>query len=136
MDSEARMKVQTSFGRCLTHERFFDRFYEIFVASHPGIRPMFARTDMFRQKGLLRHGLMSALMYAESDLMAKACIDRIRESHGRSRLNIRLELYRHWLVGIVQAVSDCDPEFMPALGRLWRGALLPAAECIQSGYHD
>jgi len=136
MDAQSRMKVQASFGRCLTNEQFFDRFYEIFVASHPDIRPMFAKTDMSRQKGLLRHGLMSALMYAESDLMAKACIDRIRESHGRSRLNIRPELYQYWLAGIVKAVSECDPEFTPGLGRLWHEALLPAVERIQSGYRD
>ncbi|MDH4134994.1 MAG: globin [Gammaproteobacteria bacterium] len=126
--------VQDSFGRCLTQDKFFDRFYEIFIASHPDIRPMFARTDMAKQKELLRHGLMSALMFVEDDVMAKACIDRIRGSHGHGRLNIRPELYRYWLESILRTVSECDPGHTPEVGQLWRQALQPAVEHIKSGY--
>lgn len=133
---QSLMDVQTSFGRCLTHVRFFDRFYDIFMASHREIRPMFENTDMVKQKHLLRHGLMSALMFAEDDAMARLCIDRIRDSHGRGRLNIRPDLYPHWINSIVQVVSEFDSEYTPKLGQLWRDALTPAVERIKSGYHS
>lgn len=85
MDHRVLQDVQISFGRCLTDPRFFDRFCEIFMGSHPDIGPMFAKTDMPKQKHLLRHGLMSALMFAEDDAMARMCIDRIRDSHNQTR---------------------------------------------------
>jgi hemoglobin-like flavoprotein len=105
------------------------------MASHREIRPMFASTDMVKQKHLLRHGLMSALMFVEDNAMAKMCIDRIRDSHGQGRLNIRPELYSHWISSIVQVVSEFDAQFTPALGQLWRDVLTPAVEHIKSGYH-
>ncbi len=129
-------RVQASFARCLVHPRFFDRFYEIFVVSHPAIQPMFANTDMTRQHQLLRHGLMSALRFAQSEknLMAKVCIDRIRESHGRTRLAISPELYPFWLNSLVKAVAECDPGFCPMLEREWRDVLQPVVDYIKSGY--
>ncbi len=129
-------KVQDSFGRCLANQKFFDRFYEIFISSHADIQPMFAKTDMARQKHLLRHGLMSALMYEEGDVMAKSAIDRIRETHGQQRLNIHPELYRYWQESIVRTVSECDPEFTPELGQRWNEVLVPAIRHIQSGYRS
>lgn len=136
MSDKLLTTVQESFGRCLADRTFFDRFYDVFMASHADVPPMFDRTDMTKQKHLLRHGLMSALMYAEGDVMAGSAIDRIRESHGRQRLNIRPELYRAWLQSIMHTVSECDPEFTPELGHAWNEALLPAIRHIQSGYHD
>ncbi len=32
--------VVASYGRCCVHPEFFDRFYDIFLASDPAIRPM------------------------------------------------------------------------------------------------
>lgn len=135
MQSSAQRAVQDSYGRCLARKDFFDRFYIIFVDSHPDIRPMFAKTDMPKQKELLRHGLMSALLFMESDVMAKACIDRIRATHGATRLNIRPALYQYWIDSIVQTVSESDPQYSPALGEQWREVLVPAVRHIQSGYH-
>ena len=34
--------LQQSYGRCLRDKRFIERFYEVFMASHPAIAPMFA----------------------------------------------------------------------------------------------
>ncbi len=116
--------------------RFFDRFYEIFMASHPDIRPMFAKTDMIKQKHLLRHGFMSALMFVEDDAMARMCIDRIRDNHSQSRLNIAPDLYHHWVSSILQTVSEFDREFTPRLGKLWREAPTPAVEHIKAGYRS
>lgn len=129
-------RVQASFARCLVHPRFFDRFYEIFIASHPAIQPMFAGTDMAKQHQLLRHGLMSALRFAQSEknLMAKVCIDRIRESHGRKQLAISPDLYPFWLDSLVKTIAECDPGFDATLEREWRDMLQPVIDHIKSGY--
>lgn len=129
-------EVHNSFARCLGNERFFDRFYEIFMASDPAIQPMFARTDMVKQKHLLRHGLMSVLMYAEdaSDATALMCLDRIRDTHGAKKLNIRPGLYRFWVQSLVQAVAESDPEWRPDLETPWREAVSLAVNRINAGY--
>lgn len=45
----AQSEVEKSFGRCTVNPNCLDRFYQIFLASHPAIAPMFAHTDMTRQ---------------------------------------------------------------------------------------
>lgn len=129
-------RVQASFARSPVHPRFFDRFYEVFIASHPAIQPMFANTDMTKQHQLLRHGLMSALRFAQSEknLMAKVCIDRIRESHSRKQLAISPDLYPFWPDSLVKAVAECDPAFDAALEREWRDVLQPVIDYIKGGY--
>lgn len=42
-----------SFGRCISTPQFIDRFYEIFLASHPAVKPMFRNTNFVQQKELL-----------------------------------------------------------------------------------
>lgn len=129
-------RVMASYARCLVNPAFFNRFYEIFTGSHPAIRPMFAKTDMAKQHHLLRHGVMSALRYAQSEknLMAKVCIDRIRESHSRKQYAISPELYPFWLNSLIQAVRETDPEFNPTLDEEWRQVLQPVVDYIGSGY--
>jgi hypothetical protein len=34
------------YSRCCVNPKFFDLFYDNFLASHPTIAPMFAKTDM------------------------------------------------------------------------------------------
>lgn len=48
--------LQQSYGRCLRGKNFIERFYEIFLASHPDIAPMFAATDFQKQRMALRRG--------------------------------------------------------------------------------
>ncbi|MCL5668412.1 MAG: hypothetical protein M1392_00060 [Gammaproteobacteria bacterium] len=37
--------LKDSYGRCTVNQKFLDRFYDIFLTSHPAIKPMFAKTD-------------------------------------------------------------------------------------------
>ena len=127
-------RVKASYSRSLFELDFLERFYQIFMDSDDAIREKFRRTDFSTQIHLLRHGLMSAMMFAEGDMMANACIDRIRNSHNHKQLDIRPEYYSLWLSSLIQAVSQCDPDFNEELERDWRAVLFPAIEHIQSGY--
>ena len=134
MKHEWIVDVEASFARCLVNEHFLDRFYEIFIKSHPAIKPMFANTDFTQQKELLRHGLMSVMMFAENDPMAKACLDRIRESHNRKHLAIDPGLYKHWVESLIKTVSEIDPDYSPTLETSWMEVIKPGVAHIAGGY--
>ena len=42
--------VKQSFARCMIHGDMVGRFYDIFLESSPGIKPLFAKTDFDSQK--------------------------------------------------------------------------------------
>ena len=56
-------EVKESYSRCCVNPKFFDLFYTNFLASHPTIAPMFAKTDMAKQKSLLRQGVSIMFMH-------------------------------------------------------------------------
>lgn len=112
-----------SFGRCISNPKFIDRFYEIFLVSHPAIGPMFKNTDLVQQKDLLRTGLSMMLMYEEGKEMAKAFLERLGKGHGKEGLNIDRNLYQCWLDSLVAAVKECDRQFTPEVERRWRVAM-------------
>ena len=133
--SEEEIKnVQASYGRALWDLDFLDKFYAIFLKSHPEIGTRFANTDFEKQKDLLRHGLMSVLMFAEGQPSARSCLQRISETHSRENMGINPDLYPHWVDSLMQAVAKSDPKFDQALEAEWRKVIAPAIELIKSGY--
>lgn len=133
MANDKSTRVQASYARCLSGTRFLDRFYDIFMA-HPEIRPLFAKTDMEKQKHLLRHGLSSVLMYAQNYATARSCLLRIQETHSRQNLNIHPKLYPIWIDSLMRAVGECDPQFDAQLEADWREIIAPGIDLIVSGY--
>jgi hemoglobin-like flavoprotein len=115
--------VVASYGRCCVHPAFFDRFYEIFLASDPAIRPMFARTNFAKQKSLLREGVSMLLMHLEGKPVGTACLDRLAESHSPSRMNVTARLYEQWITSLVKTVKEFDDECTADVEAEWRKAL-------------
>ena len=115
--------VIASYGRCCVHPRFFDRFYEIFLASDPAIRPMFVRTNFAKQKALLREGVSMLLMHLDGKPVGTACLDRLAESHGPGRMNVTARLYELWITSLIQTVKEFDGECSVAVETEWRRAL-------------
>lgn len=132
--SENYADVQQSLQRCLTNKEFLHRFYEIFMSSHPSIRPMFKETDFDKQIGLLRHGLSSALNFAGGAKIGQSVLARIRETHSRARMNISPALYPYWINSLVNAVAECDPKFTPDLDKRWRSAMVVATDYIRAAH--
>ncbi len=64
-----------------------------FLESHPDIKPRFAHTDFDAQKHLLRQSINLAMLFANENPVGKKGINRIRQSHSQSGLNIPPELY-------------------------------------------
>ncbi len=112
-----------SFGRCVSNPKFIDRFYEIFLVSHPAIAPMFKNTDFVQQKDLLRTGLSMMLMYEEGKDIAKMSLNRLGKSHGKAGMNIDRNLYPYWIDSLVDAVKECDRQFTPEIEQRWRVAM-------------
>lgn len=102
--------IKESLGRIIVEGNFFDRFYEVFVHSHPSIAPMFSHTDMAQQKGLLHHGLIQGLAYLDGKSTGKSTMERIRESHGPGGLEIPMELYECWQKSLLKVVQEKDPK--------------------------
>ncbi|WP_447977444.1 globin [Candidatus Nitrospira bockiana] len=124
--------VSESFGRCCVNPRFLDRFYEIFLSSHPAIKPMFQHTDMGKQKNLLRQGLPMVLMHGEGNAFGTRSLDRIAESHGRKGMNVDPNLYEYWINSLLEAIKECDPQWDPALEAQWRDVLQKGTKYIAS----
>ncbi|MDH4224794.1 MAG: globin [Deltaproteobacteria bacterium] len=126
--------VKMSFGRCVVHAGFFDRFYQIFLASNPIIANKFANTDLTAQKKVLKQGLNMVMMYADGQILAKKAVGRIRDSHSQGRLNIPPGMYGFWETSLMKTIAEFDPQFSPDLETQWRAVLKPALEVIKGGY--
>lgn len=134
MSTATESVVKVSFGRCCVAPTFFDRFYEIFLNSHPAIKPMFQHTDMSRQKSLLRQGLTMLIMHGEGNRFGTQSLERIAESHSRKKLNISPDLYPYWMNSLLKVVKECDPEYTPALEAEWKKILKKGTEFLIDKY--
>lgn len=112
----------------------FGSFYEIFFAKSPEIPPMFAKTDMERQKQDAMASVLMALRLASGDSIARQYIQEIAETHSRRGYRIRPELYDLWLDALCEAVARHDPQYTAALENSWRLAMRPAIDLMITSY--
>ncbi|MGE5318986.1 MAG: globin domain-containing protein [Hyphomicrobiaceae bacterium] len=127
--------LQQSYGRCLRGKNFIERFYEIFLSSHPDIAPMFAETDFQKQRMALRRGITAAISHAAGSSLTKRTIDQMADTHSRKgHAPVPPELYRFWVASLVQAVSEMDPEATPALIARWRQGMGAVVDTFVAHY--
>lgn len=131
----AKSEVENSYGRCNANPKFLDRFYEIFLSSHPSIGALFAHTDFTRQKALLRSGIAMVVMHSHGDIFGTRALDKIGESHSKTNLNINPCFYPLWIDSLIQAIRECDPELTPKLEAEWRLVLENGATYI-AAHHN
>jgi hemoglobin-like flavoprotein len=115
--------VQESFARCTLKSGFIDRFYDVFLASHPGLAPMFAKTDMADQKGLLRKGISMVLLFSQGNAMATNALDRIGETHSPRGMDIKPNMYAFWKNSLMQVVREFDAKLTPDTDAQWNKVL-------------
>lgn len=131
----ALVDVYNSYGRCLLDDKFFDHFYHSFLASDDEVTKRFAKTNIAKQKELIRHGLGTVLNYAKEDnAMAAHTIARLRDSHGPDNLDIEPRLYAYWIDSLIKTVAQCDTEYTPELGESWKQVVMPAVKQMISAY--
>ena len=116
--------LQQSYGRCLFRKGFIERFYEIFMASHPDVAAMFARTDFQKQRLALRRGISVAIFHASGSAVVKRTTEQMADVHSRcGRAQVAPELYPYWIDSLVQAVREFDDRADEALLARWREAM-------------
>jgi hemoglobin-like flavoprotein len=127
-------EVQLSLGRCCNQTAFLDAFYGNLFQSSPVVAPMFAHTDMARQKKLLKDGISFLLMYSKGDELGKMKVEKLALSHNRDHINVKPEYYALWIESLMKAVAKFDPKFSPALDEAWRKAVQKGIDEMKAGY--
>lgn len=127
--------LHQSYGRCNANGPFIERFYDIFLDSHPDVRRAFAATDFDRQRRLLRRTLTSAIMYAAGSESVERDITTMAEVHSRKgKAPVQPHLYSYWLESLITAIKEFDPECDFKLERRWRTALTKIIDHFTSVY--
>jgi hemoglobin-like flavoprotein len=127
--------LQQSYGRCLREKNFIERFYEIFLDSHPEIRPMFEKTDFQKQRMALRRGISAAITHAAGSSLSKSTVENMSHIHSRhGHAPVRPDLYPYWVDSLVQAVQETDPQITPELAARWRKGMKVVIDTFIKGY--
>ena len=125
-------RVMQSYGRCCASDTFFDDFYEQFLSSSPEIADKFKKTDMPAQKHLLRAGILNLVLHARG--MPDTKLRALGESHSRSKLDIRPELYGLWVGALLSAVRRHDSKATGEDLEAWEQVLNQGISIIKAGY--
>ncbi|TDX99644.1 globin [Thiohalophilus thiocyanatoxydans] len=116
--------LHQSYGRCLHNGGFIERFYDVFLESHPEVKNAFANTDFNRQRRLLRRTLSNSIMFAAGSEIVKREVDKMAEIHSRhGHAPVQPHLYDYWLNSLLTAIREHDPQFNPQLEGRWREAM-------------
>jgi len=126
--------VRESYGRCLLVPGFLDLFYERFLDKSPLISEMFKHTDMKRQKKVLRSGISNLISFAQEKPTGKIAIEKLSLTHNRNNLNVNPNMYRFWIMALLEAVKATDPKWAPELKYAWRDVLSKGVQAIASAY--
>ncbi|MDH5648545.1 MAG: globin [Gammaproteobacteria bacterium] len=134
MDKDIIDKVRVSYGKCLQDPHFIDKFYDRFLASSPEIKPRFSNTDYAKQKQILGHAINMLVMFPKGNRIAVNVLERVRETHSSSQLNIRPELYQLWKRCLMETVRECDPTAATEILLAWDAILQLGIDFIVRGY--
>jgi len=129
-------KFRASLKRCLAAPDFLLDFYGLFMASSNEVRKKFKHTDFKRQTRVLADSLWAMAVAAQGRTGSPAWGDlpRLAELHSHSQLNVRPELYDHWLDCLVEAASRHDPQFSKETEAAWRETLAVGIALMRSRY--
>ncbi|MCC6076050.1 globin [Pseudomonas sp. GCM10022188] len=125
-------RVMQSYGRCCSSLKFFDDFYEHFLASSPAVREYFVNADFAAQKHLLRAGVLNLVLYARG--MPDTKLRALGQSHSRVALDIKPELYDLWIEAFLRAVKEHDIQATDTDILAWREVLNKGISLIKSFY--
>ena len=124
-----------SLERCLQGGRFFQRFYELFLASSPEVREKFQTTDFRKQRRMLQTSFYMLVEYiALGWPECQAYLERIALAHGKHGRDIAPHLYDLWLDCLLRAVQECDAQYSPAVDAAWRFMMGAGIAFIKARY--
>lgn len=122
-------KFEDSYGRLFgpdialqkSADDFFYRFYERFLKSEE-IAALFRSTDMDRQVQMLKRSLVNLVAYYVTGEPG-ADLRRIAQLH--QRLQVKPQMYEHWLLALVETVLEFDPQADEETRLAWCWAMSP-----------
>jgi hemoglobin-like flavoprotein len=124
-DERTLHTFEASLTRCEADSTFFDRFYDIFLASSPEVRQKFAHTDFSHQKRALHESLHTMLQAAaDRDGDPSRRLFGLAERHSSRDLKIGAALYDNWLDSLLATVRNCDPEYTDDVGAAWERVMM------------
>ena len=124
-----------SLARCLRDDQFFQRFYELFLASSPEVREKFRATDFRKQRRMLQTSFYMVVEYiAVGWPECQAYLERIAEAHGKHGRDIPPYLYDLWLDCLLQAVKELDAQYSTEVEAAWRFMMGAGISFLKSRY--
>lgn len=117
-----------------TGNRFFDAFYQYFIASSPEVAEAFKNTDMGHQKNMLKKSLLYSINFITNTNNFDS-MRGIATSHNQHNYNIKPELYDLWIDCMVKTVSEFDSEYCDDVELAWRLAFAPGITYMKFMYN-
>ena len=113
-------------------DRFYARFYELFLSADPRVAQRFAHTDMAAQRQMLHESLAYVVAFSAKK-QAGTYLQSVAHRHGDADLAIPRELFELWLECLLQAVGELDPRFNDDVQSAWRVMLAPGLAFMTAG---
>ncbi|MEN8166641.1 MAG: globin [Pseudomonadota bacterium] len=121
-DHAERIAVfQSSLQRVLLNPDFFDRFYDRFIDSSPGIAEVFKDLEMRQLKQKLRMTLEMVADIAEGKPGLGMYLEMLGKIH--QRLKIEPDYFRLWQQALLATVAEKDPAFDARVEDAWRASI-------------
>ena len=121
MDNPEIEIFNDSLARCLRGGQFFQRFYELFLASSEEVRDKFRATDFRKQRRMLQTSFYMLVEYmALGWPECQAYLERIAAMHSKHGRDIPPHLYDLWLDCLLRAVKEHDDQYSAEVDNAWR----------------
>jgi hemoglobin-like flavoprotein len=128
-------RFNDSLTRCLRSRKFFERFYELFLASSPEVRAKFGSTDVRKHRRKLQNSFYVLVEYiAVGGPESQAYLEGLAEDHSNRGRNIPPHLYDLWLECLLRAVKECDELYSEEVEAGWRDVLGAGIALLKSRY--
>lgn len=127
-------EIKASLKRCLADPNFLDIFYKNFMSASVQIAEKFKNTNFAYQKIMLKSSLHIMTAMAMGGMQQSDALNKLATLHDRRHRNIKPEWYEDWLDALIKAINATDPLYSARAELLWRDAMRPGIEYMQSKY--
>jgi hemoglobin-like flavoprotein len=119
--------------RTLEGVPFLNAFYSNFLATSPEVSEKFSETNFDALMRMLSISLVHVAKYS-SARRPDALLKVLAERHSQKDLDIRPDLYDHWMEALIETVKTYDPQYEDGTGEGWRRVLGPGVDYMKSRY--
>lgn len=138
LSQETIEAVQESYDRCLGStvdgRDFLEEFYVTLIGKSASIKAMFAKTDMTKQRQLLKNGINMLILYSSGWPSANTAMNKLAVAHDRKHRSVPPELYDFWIQSLKDCVKRYDKDCTPELLAHWDTAISPGIGMMKKAY--